>query len=133
MSIIDQLFEGMKHSGDVKFSVKRLAELQRKDLPRATCESVKLKISPKEGVDPSVAEDAIKAATDYLQDFAGVQGCPNCDRLYGFQWGIAYGEGACKCGYPARAIHDIEGIGVISGVVLYYHPSALKPRQPEQK
>lgn len=43
-----------------------------------------------------------------------------------FQWGLAHGEGSCcRCGYPARAIHRIDGIGTLSNLVLQYHPDEL--------
>lgn len=43
-----------------------------------------------------------------------------------FCWGLAHGEGECGgCGYPARAIHRIEGVGTLSTVVFQYHPDEL--------
>jgi hypothetical protein len=42
-------------------------------------------------------------------------------------------EGRCsKRGYPARAIHRIEGVGTLGTVVLQYHPNELSfvPRVP---
>lgn len=43
-----------------------------------------------------------------------------------FRWGLAHGEGnCCVCGYPARAIHRIDGVGTLSTLVLQYHPDEL--------
>lgn len=54
----------------------------------------------------------------------------------GFEWGIAHGEGRCRCcGWPARAMHyikDADGqeVANIRNLVLQYHPDEVTERAP---
>lgn len=93
--------------------------------------------------DPVAAEQCMLIADRYLSQFVGrviggdANNCICCETpltgisLLGgiggsFRWGIAHGEGSCaRCGYPARAIHAIEGVARIANLVLQYHPSGL--------
>lgn len=88
--------------------------------------------------DPAVVAELIAKADLYCNAFVVPDGkCICCGEyltggrsllnfLGTFTWGIAHGEGHCgKCHYPARAIHRIDGVGTLSGVILQYHPSQL--------
>ncbi len=62
--------------------------------------------------------------------------CINCDRQQGgimgaFSWGIIHGEGACICGWPARAYHfiEIDGDKTRVEVLLQYHPDGVRKSQ----
>ena len=52
----------------------------------------------------------------------------------GFEWGMAHGEGRCRCcGWPARAMHyvkDDSGKEVLTlrNFVLQYHPDVVSER-----
>lgn len=51
----------------------------------------------------------------------------------GFRWGLAHGEGACACGWPARAHHfakrdDGSELFTLRGRVLSYHPDFVTKR-----
>jgi len=56
-------------------------------------------------------------------------GAHQCGFLGAFSWGLAYGEGSCSCGWPARAyhrIHDESGEVVRFNLVLQYHPDYVE-------
>ena len=112
-------------------------KLRLADLPRASCETVGIKLDDTEG-----SRATRKAVDSYLENFVadadGKSKCPSCGwdlggLLGSFSWGAAHGEGACSCGYPARAHHEFpdpdggEPLGTLSGYILAYHPSVLEP------
>lgn len=117
------------------FDAAALADLLARDLPpmRAIdCFSMKTPDSPD-------AIASMAAADEYLKHFVfgerderwGVRRCICCGAgltgfIGAFQWGLAFGEGHCRsCGYPARGIHKIDGVGTLDMFVLQYHPSGL--------
>lgn len=109
---------------DVKFNRQRLAKLHEANLPTATAADIAT-VNPKTPEDQAEADVAIGHITDYLKVFLPPGPCPCCERKYAFRWGIAHGEGFCRCGYPGRAHHDIPNIGRITNLILWYHPSDL--------
>jgi len=82
-----------------------------------------------------VADDA-----EYLKTFAKPQMsgrepiCLACQQEMGFSWDLAHGEGRCKCGWPARALHYFEtknehddGIQTRRVIaILQWHPENVK-------
>jgi hypothetical protein len=73
-------------------------------------------------------------------DFTGLRsmrclacGEPLAGMLGHFSWGLAHGEGACSCGWPARAYHYItlpDGSDMMEGgrpfiCILQYHPDQI--------
>ena len=56
----------------------------------------------------------------------------------GFRWGIAWGEGNCGCGWPARAYHepkDAPGEKIFDRplqMILQYHPDNVSVRNKNQ-
>lgn len=131
---------------------EKLEELKKKDLQRATAESIGLDLRAKDGVPGGLEalEEAKRRIEAYLKMFLAPgephKMCVGCETLLigkniieslgsTFEWGIAHGEGHCaKCGYPARGIHrvkldDKDGELVINQV-LQYAPEGLEIRPP---
>ncbi len=109
-------------------------EAEECDLPSATLESIGAIVTPKNDSPDTVAEvkKITAALTKYLKGFAYTPDgkCVRCGATLGgilgsFSWGLQNGEGACSCGYPARAYHQIEGFGTYSGI-LQYHQSRVE-------
>lgn len=78
------------------------------------------------------AQSLIAAINRYLHVFAYADGkCPRCEASLGgflssFTFGLRHGEGACRCGWPCRAVHHPrgdDGKEITSfHCVLPYHP-----------
>ena len=103
-------------------------------------------------ISPDLPAEVLAAIAAYLEPFAAPQWpngkppesadflgldsprCLKCGTPQGgifgaFSWGIAHGEGACSCGWPARAYHSItdsQGEIVYFNVVLQYHPDHVR-------
>lgn len=118
-----------------KFTPARLAELKDEKLDHLRATDM---LSAGDAGDPEMQAKLMAIAEEYFKKFVrwreGKKGkCINCNyqltgQLFGgaFEWGLAHGEGHCGvCGYPARAIHRIEGVGTLSNYVLQYHPDGL--------
>lgn len=123
---------------------KTLEELKAESIERATCAKLGFRIEHK--TDPAKGEEAMHKANEYFQHFAAPNSgkCIMCGEEHnsaaavimgtGFRWGAVHGEGYCgTCGYPARAIHEIDGVGTISGLILQYHPSEVEKREPDEE
>lgn len=121
---MSETFERIDHAA--------LVALKAMALPRCTGADM---LKAGDNGDKTEQEQAMKIADEYFRAFlvpgSSPRKCICCGwdlvGLFGsFTWGIAYGEGECsRCGYPARAIHKIEGIGVLSNYVMQYHPDDL--------
>lgn len=120
----------------------KLSELKKTNVPRATCESLGIEISPTDATDAeqtALAEKTIRCIDEYFSGFADGKHCPSCEAELGgmlgsFHWGIAHGEGNCRCGYPCRAYHAIkDGDGEVFSAplrrILAYHPDSLELRK----
>jgi len=118
-----------------------LNKLKAKQLPHVAASDF---IAPKEGME-SESKPAMEAAEKYLHQFVKSDCCIGCSSQLGakdicdlilkaptFVWGIEHGEGFCsKCGYPARAHHDIPNVGRIQNLILQYHPDELNSTEKE--
>jgi hypothetical protein len=110
---------------------EKLPELKAKGLPR--CKGADMLVAGPDG-DEKVAAELMATADKYFAQFVpnttGECLCCGCrlGGLFGsFGWGLAHGEGRCgQCGYPARALHKIEGLGTLSNFILQYHPDDLE-------
>lgn len=117
-----------------------LEQLQAADVPVCKTEDL-LKVS-REGPEGEAEADALIIDLDaYFSKFCKPTGnCISCGRTLGgvmgliaggFQYGIAWGEGKCGCGYPGRALHtpkDSKGEEMFDGplqFILQYHPLGL--------
>jgi hypothetical protein len=115
----------------VRLDATTLAKLKAKGLPRLK----PLDLFAVEKKTESYEVELAAAETYCAQFLPYSRECCLCGRRLGswagtFTWGIARGEGYCgECGYPARAIHKVEHIGTLSGVILQYHPDELEARQ----
>lgn len=101
----------------------------------ATMENVGITISKKSETKKAQKEldKTVQSCNEYFKRFIKpTENCPLCGATIGgifgtFEWGIAHGEGGCSnCGYPARAYHNIEGMGSIKNLILFYHPNELE-------
>jgi len=84
-----------------------LVNLQAANLPVATCKTIGLTVTPKEGADEEAAEAAqgiVERTDKYFASFTLGPNCPGCGRklidgpgnLFGTcRWGFQYGEGFC--------------------------------------
>lgn len=136
MNIMEQMFEDMRFA-DVKspkLTRARIAKLAEAALPAATGDSFGFTVTLPENAtdeDRRELERLRDAMASYLSGFCAIGPCPNCGRNHSFTWGMVHGEGHCKgCGYPGRAKHDVPEIGVISNLILWYHPSTLGEAAP---
>jgi hypothetical protein len=114
--------------------------------PGKTVEEVVREDAAAEGKNP---DEVIAALDAYFAPFTPmVDGskCVGCDKTQGgdifeaalglacFTWGLAHGEGYCSnCGWPARGYHykmpwPFPQSERPVGLILQYHPSALKPK-----
>lgn len=122
----------------MKFTAKRLSELQALNLPKCTPAIFEAKI-PDDAPDRAHAESLLAEMAKYLEQFTQSSECICCGSKLGakdivdsllsgamFRWGLAHGEGNCsKCGYPARAHHRIGDWFTLQNYILQYHPSEL--------
>ena len=127
---------------------RSLKTMQALNLPRATCETVGIKITIRDDCPPEEREGieadqkkALAEVDEYLEAFTPGDKCPCCDQAIrglglmhaivgGFNWGIANGEGHCSnCGHPCRAYHRSVGPFEFFEVILAYHPDTLKKRE----
>lgn len=115
--------------------------------PRATCESLGIKITAHVPEAEAEAVATIALIDEYLSGFAAPTGkCLKCGvptsglmgaLLGGMEWGIVHGELRCRtCKWPGRGYHDIndECGGKLFErplqFVLQYHPSVVSaPRE----
>lgn len=104
-----------------------LAAIKARSLPRRSFANIAT-------IDDSAPEAAEvrEAVTRYFAAFLPPSGrCVCCGSSLGgilgtFTWGLAHGEGNCgRCGYPARAVHEIKDVASLRGVILQYHPDDL--------
>jgi len=115
-----------------RLTAAALADLLSRDLPRMRL--IDLQIA-----DVADASRLLEIANNYLSHFVaasigrGARPCVCCGvtltGVFGsFVFGLGSGEGCCsKCGYPARAVHRIDGLGTfaLSGSILQYHPTEI--------
>lgn len=118
------------------------------DHPRATCESIGVKITAREPEAEAEAVATIALIDSYLSDFAKPTGkCLKCGVhtaglmgafLGGMEWDLVHGEMRCRtCRWPGRGYHDIKdekGESLFDRplqLVLQYHPSVVK--QPTEQ
>lgn len=120
-----------------RFDAAALDELRARQLPKLRAADIATPAA--DATADQVAGDMAKL-DEYCAHFAALGerdpawgsrtclccGAPLSGLVGRFRWGLAHGEGECgACGYPARAIHRIEGIGTLSTVVFQYHPDEL--------
>lgn len=120
--------------------MKTIEELCGSDIECATCESIGVTITS--DTNPEAAQVATSKLKAYLRHFAIPSAtCIRCGAeqggMYasitgtGFQYGLVHGEGTCgTCGYPARTVHKVEGVGTLSNLILQYHPLEVEVNPP---
>lgn len=121
-------------------SLERMNEL-RANVPHA--EWADLAIALHGAADPAASQelraDLNTYAARYAKPESNNRNCLACDEcMAGFEWGLQHGEGHCRqCGWPATLYHFIKDrngtdLTVIRGIMLQYHPSALRLKcEPE--
>lgn len=120
-----------------RFDAAALTELKARNIPKLRATDIAEITSAS---DPEDGASMMAALEEYVSHFVELgprdpalkaRLCICCGAMLAgllgsFCWGLAHGEGACgRCGYPARAIHHIEGVGILHTFVLQYHPDEL--------
>jgi hypothetical protein len=115
---------------------------------KCTSKAVGIDITGKDEDGNAEAASLMASLNEYFSIFAKPTGkCLKCGTtlggllgwaMGGFRWGLAWGEGNCGCGWPARAYHepkDTAGEKIFDRplqMILQYHPDNVASRTSEE-